>query len=288
MATDERKHIRRNVRAYRRRARHYERRHGEIFNPVEQERLRQAVARALVDVQTGAERPRVLDFGCGSGNLTGHLLALGAEVVAADVSEQFLALVEDLHGSGPISSFLLNGSDLGGLADESFDLVAAYSVLHHIPDYLSAVDEMARVTRPGGVVYVDHEANEEYWSDHPEYARFQEQVEEARRSRPKRLRRFLDPWHYREIADGYHVRLRRRFNPRYWPEADIHVWPDDHIEWSPIESRLKAQGFDVLQREDYLLYRDWYPLELWATYRERVTDTRTLVARRVRRRPEGS
>ncbi len=48
----------------------YERTHREIFNPVEQPRLRDALRRAIEAVQTGSKPLKALDYGCGSGNLT--------------------------------------------------------------------------------------------------------------------------------------------------------------------------------------------------------------------------
>ena len=55
-------------------------------------------------VRTAFAGARVLDFCCGSGNLTRHLLELGFEVVAADVSERFLALVERRFEGAPLTT----------------------------------------------------------------------------------------------------------------------------------------------------------------------------------------
>ena len=154
---DAQRQIDRNIRIHDRVASSYEATHDEIFNPVEQARLRSALERAKAAVATGAERPRALDFGCGSGNLTRHLLELGFEVVAADVSQRFLDLVERRFEGAPLTTCRIDGTGLACVDDSSFDLAAAYSVLHHVPDYLGAVAEMARVVRPGGVLFLDHE-----------------------------------------------------------------------------------------------------------------------------------
>ena len=39
--------------------------------------------------------------------------------------------------------------------DQSVDAVFGFGVLHHIPDWRSAVAEIARILRPGGVYYVE-------------------------------------------------------------------------------------------------------------------------------------
>ena len=44
-----------------------------------------------------------------------------------------------------------------------FDLVTAYSVLHHLADHRPVLAEAARVLRPGGVLYVDLEPNRAFW-----------------------------------------------------------------------------------------------------------------------------
>jgi ubiquinone/menaquinone biosynthesis C-methylase UbiE len=270
-----------NVRGYRRNFRSYERRHGEIFNPREQSRLRRTLERALGEVEDGDRQPRVLDFGCGSGNVTSHLLDCGARVVAADISPSFLTYVQRRYAGQPVEPLALNGRDLDGLPDGSVDAAVAYSVLHHIPDYLKALRELCRVVRPGGVLVIDHEAAPREYSGDPDLAAFRARVVEHERAQPKSLRRFLDPWHYRSLSSHYLLHLRRRLgNPRYWPEGDIHIWPDDHIEWERVEEVMRDADFEVVAREDYLLYRSGTPEPLYEEYRTKTADVRLLVARR--------
>ena len=66
----------------------YESIHPEIFNRVEQRRLRLNLRRASALVKTNSKI--ALDFGCGSGNVTSKLLELGWKVVAVDSSEAML------------------------------------------------------------------------------------------------------------------------------------------------------------------------------------------------------
>jgi ubiquinone/menaquinone biosynthesis C-methylase UbiE len=264
-----RRHIERNVRIHDRVAPSYEQTHDEIFNDVEQSRLRNALTRAAQQIRSSAAQPRALDFGCGSGNLTRHLLDLGFEVVAADVSRGFLAMVERRYAGRPVSTFQLNGESLAGLADGTFDLVAAYSVLHHVPDYLGALSEMARVTKRGGVIYLDHEHSPGYWDDNPTYKSF---IGEARRFN---WRKFLEP-------HNYYGKLRRLLiDPRYSNEGDIHVWPDDHIDWPAVEAQLHSDGFETLFAEDYLAYRGDYRREVYERYQGRCSDMRVTALRKL-------
>ena len=126
-------------------SRRYERLHGEIFNPVEQQRLRDALNVAINAIKTGSKPLKALDYGCGSGNLTKHLIDLGIHTVSADISEGFLALIERNFSQTDLSEVLtVNGRDLSNVPGGRFDLVATYSVLHHVPDYLRIVQEMCR------------------------------------------------------------------------------------------------------------------------------------------------
>lgn len=267
-STDAEQKVRQNVAVHNRIARKYEKLHGEIFNDIEQARLRSIVRRALEEVRTGINPPTALDFGCGSGNLTSHLLACGASVTAADVAQGFLDLVRSRYPSNRLQTFLLNGTDLAELPDSSFDVVAAYSVLHHIPDYLGACREMARVCRKGGVILFDHEVPDEYWKPSPLYAEF---LQSALR---------LDWRKYMKPANYLH-RLRRVFDPRYSNEGDIHVWPDDHIEWGKITDQLKSQGFEIVLEKKYLLYRELYRREVYDLFKDHCADAQLMIFRKV-------
>ena len=259
--------IERNIAIHDRIARKYDERHGEIFNDIEQARLRATLHLALSLVETGKVTFSALDVGCGSGNLTRHFLDLGLQVVAADVSQGFLDLVEHRFSGKPIKTIKLNGRDLSNVPSASFDLVAAYSVLHHIPDYLAVIEEMARVCAPGGVIFLDHELTERFWAGDPIYDKFK-----------KAATRF--DWRKYLTFSNYLAGIRRIFNPRYANEGDIHVWPDDHIEWSKIDYCLSDAGFDCVHSEDYLLARKLYRQDVYSQYVGRCTDMRARVYRK--------
>lgn len=264
--------VRHNIGAHDSIANRYEAIHGEIFNPVEQDRLRSALAEALSQVTRGGSAPTALDYGCGSGNLTHHLLQLGCNVVAADVSPAFLRIVRERYSSiGRLETMTINGEDLLGIPENRFDVVAMYSVLHHVPDYLRLLKESARVIRRGGILYLDHEHSTRYWTANPEYAEFLKRVQEEP---AKEWRRFFVPSNYVTL-------LRRRLNPRYQPEGDIHVWPDDHIEWDKVIAVLEKAGCEIVREEDYLLYVRGYRREIFQEYRARCADTHLLVAKKL-------
>ena len=278
LTTDPRALVARSVDAYRKVYRDYDARHGEIFNATEQARLRAALARAAGEIRSTPAR-RALDLGCGTGNVTAHLVALGLEVVAADVSPEFLAEVRRRFAGEPVETLELDGIDLAPLPDASLDLVAAYSVLHHVPDYLGMVREAVRVLRPGGVLYLDHEVNEEYWRGDGALAELREALDERRY--PGWWRPTRKTWQRYLMPSKYVWALRQRIDPLFWlDEADIHVWAEDHVEWAAVEDVVRDEGGEIVATEDYLVCRAEYPRDIYEAYRDRCSDMRLLVARR--------
>jgi SAM-dependent methyltransferase len=94
---------------------------------------------------------RVLDVGCGPGALTAVLAErIGAEhVVAVDPSESFVASIASRL---PGVDVRRASAEALPLADDSVDVAAAQLVVHFMSDPGAGLREMARVTRPGGVV----------------------------------------------------------------------------------------------------------------------------------------
>lgn len=274
--------VERNVRAYRKAHRRYNRNHGEIFNEIEQTRLHTSLAAAVSEIRSPGRPLRALDVGCGSGNVTSHALDLDLHVVAADVSPEFLRTVSRRFDGAPLETIRLNGIDLSPIPDGAFDLVTAYSVLHHIPNYLEMVAEMYRVLRRGGVIYLDHEVNDRFWESGGCLQALGEEVRERAVSATdwwnparRRWQRFLMP-------SKYVARARSAIDPDWWwkVEGDIHTWKEDHIEWHRIVDLLEGRGGQVVLCEDYLVFRAEYPADLYERYRETCSDMRVMAVRK--------
>jgi len=262
------KAIEHNIRVHDSIYKKYEQMHGEIFNPIEQERLRKHLSLAIRHLKTSSMRKEALDYGCGSGNLTQHMIASGFHVVSADISEKFLSLIKEKYShTGKSETLKINGQDLSNIKNNRFDFVATYSVLHHIPDYLQIINEIVRVAKPGGIIYIDNEANESYW-ENSEYAEFLQLVQPK-----KNWKRFLK-------VSNYVNKIRKIINPRFEPWGDIHVYPDDHIEWNKIENLLSNCGCEIVLKEDYLMYRKEYPVDIYQAYKNKISETRVLIARK--------
>jgi SAM-dependent methyltransferase len=91
---------------------------------------------------------RILDAGCGDGQISRLVAAAGAEIViGVDPTWNQLTVANERAG-GP--SYLKAGAAGLPFADASFDAVVACLVFEHIRDVDQAIAEVARVLEPGG------------------------------------------------------------------------------------------------------------------------------------------
>jgi len=153
-----------NIEVHRSEAKLYELLHPEVYSKKEQKRIitqLKKIDKMIVDNNKAA-----LDVGAGTGNLTGKLLEMGYRVTATDISPEMCAIIKRKYAAYlPDKLTVLNApiEDLT-FSDAQFDLVACYSVLHHLPDYLSAIRKISGFLKKGGVLYIDHEASPFYWT----------------------------------------------------------------------------------------------------------------------------
>lgn len=95
---------------------------------------------------------RVLDLGCGQGDLTLALLARGAVVTGLDLSAGMVKVAHrrvELYANGRNARFVVAPVERTGLLSGSFDVIVGRWILHHV-DLRPAVPELARLLTPGG------------------------------------------------------------------------------------------------------------------------------------------
>lgn len=93
---------------------------------------------------------RALEIGYGVGWLIEELARAGAEVEGIDLSEAHYALTSHRFRDNPRVHVQVASAEHIPFADETFDFVSAYGVIHHAADDRKCYDEIHRVLKPGG------------------------------------------------------------------------------------------------------------------------------------------
>jgi 2-polyprenyl-3-methyl-5-hydroxy-6-metoxy-1,4-benzoquinol methylase len=106
--------------------------------------------RAVEPASHGASAPRVLDVGCGAGQITSEIASAGLDVVGIDVADEPLRRA---RSRDPALDVRLVGADGDWpFADASFDAVWAGETIEHVLDTAAWLSEIRRVLRSGGTL----------------------------------------------------------------------------------------------------------------------------------------
>ena len=106
--------------------------------------------RRLVDLAAPGPGTRALDLATGTGDIAFVVGARHARVVALDLTWRMIELARRKAGQGPSPFFLVGDMTALPFASGSFDLVTTGYGLRNVPDLGVAIDEIARVLKPGG------------------------------------------------------------------------------------------------------------------------------------------
>jgi ubiquinone/menaquinone biosynthesis C-methylase UbiE len=115
--------------------------------------VRQVEAKVVLDLLNAGPGEHLLDAGCGTGVFTTDFIAAGASVVGLDISSPMLKAAITRTPQSAFSAIL---GDMGRLPfkSNSFAKTVSITALEFIEDARNAIDELFRVTRPGGYVLV--------------------------------------------------------------------------------------------------------------------------------------
>jgi trans-aconitate 2-methyltransferase len=116
--------------------------------------------------------PRVVDLGCGPGELTrlAHERLGARETVGVDSSEAMLARAAAHAGGG----LRFAPGDLAEAGDGPWDVILSNAALHWVPDHARVLARLAALLAPGGQLAIQVPANEE----HPSHATAREVARE--------------------------------------------------------------------------------------------------------------
>lgn len=101
---------------------------------------------ALIDVLAPRAGERILDLGCGSGQLTSRIAESGAVVLGIDASP---AMIAAARANYPGMEFRVAGAE-SFTVEQRMDAVFSNAALHWVRDSRSAAASVARALKPGG------------------------------------------------------------------------------------------------------------------------------------------
>jgi SAM-dependent methyltransferase len=99
---------------------------------------------------------RIVEVGCGTGQMSLYLARANRIVIGADLSREALrmaAFAAQRSGLGRVR-FVETDLHRSGLRPASFDVVYSSGVLHHTPDPPVSFARLVRLARPGGTIVV--------------------------------------------------------------------------------------------------------------------------------------
>ncbi len=242
-----------NVSVHRQEAQYYELLHPEVYSKQEQKRITanlKTVDKLVVDNQKNA-----LDVGAGTGNLTGKLLQMGYKVTAIDISVEMCTILQRRYEAYVKNNKLtIINSPIENLAFDvgKFDLITCYSVLHHLPDYVTALRCLSILLKKGGVIYVDHEASPFYWK--------------------------TESSSLANLIKGIYFHLNPIFNSLYFQIIGLKVPSIDYslsdywhkkehaLNHKSIEEIFKKENYEYSKRTDYYQSSTWIPNPLSIIY----------------------
>ena len=242
-----------NILVHRFEAEYYELVHPEVYNRQEQERICSILKSAENLIEENHRR--ALDFGAGTGNLTGKLLTLGYRVLSVDISAEMCAILRRRYagylkaGRLAIVHSSIEGLDLEG---EEFDLITCYSVLHHLPDYESVLLRLSAFIKKGGVMYIDHEASPYYWQN--EASLLRNLIKSAY-------------FHSNPVINALYFQLvGLRIPSLDYTFSDYWHKKEHALDHCLIERVFRRKQFKFFRRTDYHLRGTWVPNLIFGLY----------------------
>jgi ubiquinone/menaquinone biosynthesis C-methylase UbiE len=110
----------------------------------------------LLDEWVPLQAQKIVELGCGSARLARHLLKRWPLCQVTGLEVDSVQHAKNLERPQEGLTFVAAGAQMVPFADASFDLALMLKSLHHVPIAAmdQALEEVARVLRPGGYLYV--------------------------------------------------------------------------------------------------------------------------------------
>jgi len=205
---------------------------------------------------------RVLEIGIGTGRIALPLAPHVREVVGIDLSRPMLDRLRAKRTTEPVDVMVGDAAQLPFLSG-SFDAVVAVHVFHLIANWQGAVNEVARVLRPDGVLILGWNNNTNRQEDDVLWAAWNNVVQE--RSRPHvgiawdQFETFLPNAGWRAASEVLTHAYRVQHTPQeFLSRLERRTWsshwrlPDDLVERgiAAVHEVICQRGIDVHQPEE--------------------------------------
>lgn len=205
-------------------------------------RVRERILRdGVEDIIRGRRGLRILNVGAATGRSTEILQPFG-EVSSIEYDEPSFQYCRDVLKLDIVQASI---TELP-YEDDSFDLVCCFDVIEHVEDDTKGIQELVRVCKPGGTVFLTTSAYMSLWSDHDRlnhhFRRYLMQELEVRfgtsKGRPTR-KTYYNALLFPPI---WFVRKMQRLLPR---KRDEDLKPDNEFLQSPLTDRLFGAIFSL-------------------------------------------
>jgi ubiquinone/menaquinone biosynthesis C-methylase UbiE len=252
-----------NVAVHRSEAEYFEMLHPEVYGKQEQKRINALLK--TVDKLVENNQKKALDFGAGTGNLTGKLLRMNYTVTAIDISPEMCAILKKKYNAYlKAEKLTVINSPIEDVSFDrgAFDLVTCYSVLHHLPDYLGAIQRLSGFLKKGGVMYLDHEASPFYW-----------------KSEPQTVARLVKGiyFHSNPLLNTLYFRIAGLNVPSFdYTLSDYWHKKEHPIDNKEIERVFERKRFAFCKRIDYHINGTWLVNPIYYLYRRICTPEMSL------------
>jgi trans-aconitate 2-methyltransferase len=139
----------------------------DVWNPGQYAKFRDERRQPFLDLLALVEpsaAPRLVDLGCGTGELTrlAHERLAARETIGVDSSAAMLEKAV-AHAGGGVS---FRQGDLATFSEGAFDVVLSNAALHWVPDHERLLPRLAARVAPGGQLAIQAPANDH----HPSHA----------------------------------------------------------------------------------------------------------------------
>lgn len=199
--------------------------------PFLREDNRRRVRNLLEKLAQSTPAGRLLDVGCGTGLVLDLAHDLFKQLDGIDITEEMLARVKPrLNVRTQRAS-----AERIPFPDGVFDVVTAYSVLHHIEDLGQVFHEVRRTLKPGGVFYADESPSQHFLDALLNLGPDSAMTDDVRREREKLL------------ADVNQYQTRFGLPVEVVKRAMVQNYSHHSLTEEALTCLLKTAGFDSVQ-----------------------------------------